>query len=262
VAGSVQRLVSPRRAGGKYEVVPVGAVGEIILDDNRQVSAGFQREGVAGESPKDVSYVVHRKEDLAMARIELRADGFNAYTASDVETGIDIDQASNMAGFYDSSTVINLTSDDTGTLSYDSTDFSFTQSLITATAVPSLPELPAFDNTTTFTLTTDFLEVAVTAGDMVADHLLLSGSDDAVTIAADGDTDHVAVTADGDNLISPSDHAFEQSPLTITVAPDADVCGAFGCTATNNLARVANVKPHPRILCPSCREAFLARHKD
>jgi proliferating cell nuclear antigen len=147
--------------------------------------------------------------NVAMAHIELTADGFTAYTATGGETGIDLEQASNMAGFYDNSTAITLTSDETGTLSYDGTDFSFTQGLITATSVPSLPELPELDDTTTCTVTTSFLEEAVTAGDMVADHLTLSGSDDAVTIAADGDTDHVAVTADGDDLIAAPGQTFE-----------------------------------------------------
>lgn len=48
----------------------------------------------------------------------------------------------------------------------------------------------------------------------------------------------------------------------ITAAPDAAVCGATGCTTTDHLAKVSNVKPHPRILCPNCRENFLARHTD
>jgi len=50
--------------GGEYEIVAAGAFGEIILDDDREVSAGFQRDGVAGESPNDVPHVVHREQDL------------------------------------------------------------------------------------------------------------------------------------------------------------------------------------------------------
>jgi hypothetical protein len=46
---------------------------------------------------------------------------------------------------------------------------SFSQGLITSTALPSLPDLPPFDYTITFTVTTDFLIHAVIAGDMVAD---------------------------------------------------------------------------------------------
>jgi hypothetical protein len=61
----------------------------------------------------------------------------------------------------------------------------------------------------------------------------------------------------------PSSTATEDEPSpTITAAPDADACGRVGCTTTDNLARIANIKPHPRTLCPPCRETFLARHAD
>jgi proliferating cell nuclear antigen len=147
--------------------------------------------------------------NIAMVRVELTADGFDAFRASSVETGVDLAQASDMAVCNDWTTSIDLTIDDTGTLRYKGADLSFSQGRITSTALPSLPDLPAFDDTTTFTVTTDFLTHAVTAGNMVAADLILSGAPDAVTITADGDTDHVVVTANEDELIAAPGHAFE-----------------------------------------------------
>lgn len=52
-------LVEP---GGEHEFVSAGAVGEITLEDDREVSAGFQCDGVGGVSANDLSHIVNRKE--------------------------------------------------------------------------------------------------------------------------------------------------------------------------------------------------------
>jgi hypothetical protein len=50
------------------------------------------------------------------------------------------------------------------------------------------------------------------------------------------------------------------STPTIEPKPDAAICGANGCTANENLAKVCNVLETPRVLCPSCLDRFLAKH--
>lgn len=54
-------LVEP---GGEHEFVSAGVFGEITLEDDREVSAGFQCDGVGGEFANDFSHVVNRGEDV------------------------------------------------------------------------------------------------------------------------------------------------------------------------------------------------------
>lgn len=56
-----------------------------------------------------------------------------------------------------------------------------------------------------------------------------------------------------------TDEDLEETP-SIEPAPDADVCGSLGCTTSEGLVEVRNVKDNPRIVCESCRRALLSDH--
>ena len=61
---------------------------------------------------------------------------------------------------------------------------------------------------------------------------------------------------------SPAGDADLETAPEITPAPDAVVCGGTSCRNGDKLAKVKNVTPNPRVLCPDCREEFLEKHSN
>ena len=147
--------------------------------------------------------------NVAMARVELSAEGFESFTSGTFETGINLNQASDIAGFYDSGNIVTLSIEDVGTLDYDDGTLDFGQGLITPDAVAQLPETPTPDGTTTFTLTTEFLRRAVKAANMVSDHLTLVGTDDSVIVKAQGASDSAEVETNDEELATAPSEQFE-----------------------------------------------------
>ena len=147
--------------------------------------------------------------NVAMARVELSAEGFDSFTSETFETGINLNRASDIARFYDSSSIVNLSIEEVGTLDYDDGTLDFGQGLITPDAVAQIPETPDTDGTTALTLTTEFLQRAVKAANMVSDHLTLVGTGDSVIIKAQGDSDSVEVETNEDELVTAPGQQFE-----------------------------------------------------
>jgi hypothetical protein len=84
----------------------------------------------------------------------------------------------------------------------------FSQGLIDSDAIRATPSVPDIDDSTTFSVDTEFLSRAVDATDMVADHIQLAGTDGDIVASADGDTDAVEVATRDEELHSPPADEF------------------------------------------------------
>lgn len=179
-----------------------------VLNTFLEIPTGLLDEARLIAGPDEVTLVKPDPANVAFARVSLDHDAFETFHSTEFETGLNLNQASEMAGFYDRTDTIQLDVEDASTLTYGGDDLSFNQGLLAPETIQDVPDLPEFDDTTTFTITTEFIEDAIKAADMVSDHLRLTRDADSVTIEADGDTDEVAVDATDDDLITNPDSEF------------------------------------------------------
>lgn len=135
---------------------------------------------------------------VGMVELDLGADAFEAYDADEAAMGVDLERLGNVVGMGDSDQSVRLALDaETRTLHVRVGELSYTLALIDPDAIRSPPDNIDFADQFTATVAADGAAFtrAVTAADMVSDHLELGIDEDAghLYARADGDTDTVSV---------------------------------------------------------------------
>ena len=159
-------------------------------------------------SADEVTLTCPDPANVALAEVTLSRDAFDQLIADDAEFGINLDQATEISGFYERNSSLSLEITDSGKLTYDDGVMEFSQGLINSDAMRATPPVPDIDDSTTFSVDTAFLSRAVDATDMVADHIQFTATDGDVVATADGDTDAVEVASRDDELHAPPADEF------------------------------------------------------
>jgi proliferating cell nuclear antigen len=143
--------------------------------------------------------------NVAMADIELGAGAFESYEASGGVIGVDLTRFEDIIGMADSGQLVQLTLDqETRKLHISLDGLEYTLALIDPDTIRQEPDIPELDLTASLSLEGRDLDRAITAADMISDHIEFGvDADDEIFYArAEGDTDDVTVELDRDDLLS------------------------------------------------------------
>lgn len=142
--------------------------------------------------------------NVAMASIELGAEAFESYDASGGVIGVNLDRLEDILGMADAGQLVHLElNQETRKLHVELDGLSYTLALIDPDSIRQEPEIPSLDLTADLVLEGRELNRAVTAADMVSDHIELGvDPDEEIFFArAEGDTDDVSIELGRDVLI-------------------------------------------------------------
>jgi proliferating cell nuclear antigen len=142
--------------------------------------------------------------NVGMVDCSLSAAAFESYEADGGLIGVNLVRLKDIAGMADSDQLIHLELDEgTRKLHISIDGLEYTLALIDPESIREEPDLPDLDLSATIVIEGRDIDRAVTAADMVSDHIEL-GVDDAEElfyVKAEGDTDDVHLELDTDDLI-------------------------------------------------------------
>jgi len=142
--------------------------------------------------------------NVGMVDLVLSAEAFESYEADGGLIGVDLSRLEDIAGMADSGQLIQLELDEeTRKLQIQIDGLEYTLALIDPDSIREEADLPALDLPATIVIEGADIDRAVTAADMVSDHIAL-GVDEAAEefyVEAEGDTDDVHLALDADDLI-------------------------------------------------------------
>jgi proliferating cell nuclear antigen len=143
--------------------------------------------------------------NVGMVDLTLDAEAFESYEADGGLIGVNLVRLQDIAGMADSDQLIHLELDEETRKLHISIDgLEYTLALIDPDSIREEPDLPDLDLPATVVVEGRDIDRAVTAADMVSDHIELGveESDEAFYVKAEGDTDDVHLELDAEDLIS------------------------------------------------------------
>ena len=142
--------------------------------------------------------------NVGMVDLSLDAEAFESYEADGGLIGVNLVRLQDIAGMADSDQLVHLELDEETRKLHISIDgLEYTLALIDPESIREEPDLPDLDLAATIVIEGRDIDRAVTAADMVSDHIELgvNESDEVFYVKAQGDTDDVHLELDADDLI-------------------------------------------------------------
>lgn len=142
--------------------------------------------------------------NVGMVDLTLSADAFESYEADGGVIGVDLSRLQDIAGMAGNDDLVHLELDEETRKLHISIDgLEYTLALIDPDSVRQEPDIPDLDLPANIVLEGRDIDRAVTAADMVSDHIALGVDEDAEQfyVDAEGDTDDVHFELDKDDLI-------------------------------------------------------------
>ncbi|PSP88390.1 DNA polymerase sliding clamp [Halobacteriales archaeon QS_4_66_20] len=142
--------------------------------------------------------------NVGMVDLSLDAEAFESYEADGGLIGVNLVRLQDIAGMADSDQLVHLELDEETRKLHISIDgLEYTLALIDPESIREEPDLPDLDLAATIVIEGRDIDRAVTAADMVSDHIELGvdETDEVFYVKAQGDTDDVHLELDADDLI-------------------------------------------------------------
>jgi len=142
--------------------------------------------------------------NVAMVDMTLDASACAHYDADGTTLGVNLVRLEDVLGMADSDDMVQLDlNDETRKLDIRIGGLEYTLALIDPDSIRQEPDIPELDLPATVVCEGGEISRALTAADLVSDHVAMSASPDGeLVIGAEGDTDDVDVTLDDDDLLS------------------------------------------------------------
>jgi proliferating cell nuclear antigen len=142
--------------------------------------------------------------NVGMVDLTLSADAFESYEADGGVIGVNLSRLQDIAGMASSDNLIHFELDEETRKLHISIDgLEYTLALIDPDSIRQEPDIPDLDLPANIVLEGRDIDRAVTAADMVSDHIALgvNEDDDQFYVDAEGDTDDVHFELDREDLI-------------------------------------------------------------
>jgi proliferating cell nuclear antigen len=142
--------------------------------------------------------------NVGMVDLTLSADAFESYEADGGVIGVNLSRLQDIAGMAGSDDLVHLELDEETRKLHISIDgLEYTLALIDPDSIRQEPDIPDLDLPANIVLEGRDIDRAVTAADMVSDHIALgvNEDDDQFYVDAEGDTDDVHFELDREDLI-------------------------------------------------------------
>jgi proliferating cell nuclear antigen len=142
--------------------------------------------------------------NVGMVDLTLDAEAFESYEADGGLIGVNLVRLQDIAGMADSGQLVELELDEETRKLHISIDgLEYTLALIDPESIREEPDLPDLDLSSTIVIEGRDIDRAVTAADMVSDHIELGvdEADEHFYVKAQGDTDDVHLELDTEDLI-------------------------------------------------------------
>jgi proliferating cell nuclear antigen len=142
--------------------------------------------------------------NVGMVDLSLAATAFESYEADGGLIGVNLSRLEDIAGMADAGQLVHLELDEeTRKLHIHIDGLEYTLALIDPDSIRQEPDIPDLDLPSEIVIEGRDIDRAVTAADMVSDHIALgvSESDGTFYIDAEGDTDDVHLELDAEDLI-------------------------------------------------------------
>ena len=142
--------------------------------------------------------------NVGMVDLSLDASAFESYEADGGLIGVNLVRLQDIAGMADSGQLVELELDEETRKLHISIDgLEYTLALIDPESIREEPDLPDLDLSSTIVIEGRDIDRAVTAADMVSDHIELgvNEADEVFYVEAEGDTDDVHLELDAEDLI-------------------------------------------------------------
>lgn len=143
--------------------------------------------------------------NVAMVTLDLQADAFNSFNASEGEIGLDLEKFMDILTMAGKDDIVSLSLDEnTHKLIIRIEGLSYTTSLLDPTTIRKEPKVPQLDLPAHIALPGSTLLRAIKAADKVGDYMWMkvNEQEQAFILEAEGDTDHVQLILKQDELIS------------------------------------------------------------
>ena len=143
--------------------------------------------------------------NVGMVDLSLDETAFESYQADGGLIGVNLTRLADIAGMADSDQLVHLNLDEETRKLHISIDgLEYTLALIDPESIREEPDLPDLDLPATVVIEGRDIDRAVTAADMVSDHIELGVDEDArlFYVSAAGDTDDVHLELDDDDLVN------------------------------------------------------------
>jgi len=152
--------------------------------------------------------------NVGMIDMSLSVDAFDSYQADGGVLGVNLERLLNVVGMAEDDDVVHLQLDgETRKLHIDIDGLSYTLALIDPESIREEPDIPDLDLPCMAAIKGRDISRAVTAADMVSDHVRLHSDGDAFYVSAEGDTDDVKQTLSADELMSVSEALADADSL-------------------------------------------------
>jgi proliferating cell nuclear antigen len=142
--------------------------------------------------------------NVGMVDLSLDAAAFESYEADGGLIGVNLSRLEDIVGMADSGQLVELELDEeTRKLHIQIDGLEYTLALIDPDSIRQEPDIPDLDLPAEVVIEGSDIDRAVTAADMVSDHIALGveEGDDAFYVQAEGDTDDVHLELDREDLI-------------------------------------------------------------
>lgn len=142
--------------------------------------------------------------NVGMVDFQLESAAFESYEADSGVIGVNLTRLGDIAGMTGTDDNVHFELDEsTRKLHIKFDGLSYTLALIDPDSIRQEPDIPDLDLSATVTLESAQFNRAMTAADMVSDHVSLrvDDTDDTFVVEAEGDTDDVSFELDRDDLI-------------------------------------------------------------
>ncbi len=142
--------------------------------------------------------------NVGMVDLALAADAFESYDADGGRIGVNLSRLEDIVGMADSGQLVQLDLDEeTRKLHIQIDGLEYTLALIDPDSIRQEPDIPDLDLPAIIVVEGRDIDRAVTAADMVSDHIALGVDEDEETfyVEAEGDTDDVELELNRDDLI-------------------------------------------------------------
>jgi proliferating cell nuclear antigen len=143
--------------------------------------------------------------NVGMVDLSLSADAFESYETDGGLIGVNLARLEDIAGMAGSGDLVNLELDEeTRKLHISMDGLEYTLALIDPDSIRQEPDLPDLDLSAEVVIEGRDIDRAVTAADMVSDHIALGvdATDELFYVDAEGDTDDVHLELDTGDLIA------------------------------------------------------------
>lgn len=181
-----------------------------ILQDALDPVTALVNECKIRTNDMGVSITAVDPANVGMVDMGIHASAFASYNADGGVLGINLERLTEILGMADSDEMVDLELDEeTRKLNIEMGGLSFTMALIDPESIREEPDIPDLELPAEYVFEGQELSRAVSAADLVSDHIELTArSEDVIIISAIGDTDDVVVSIRDEDLSS-SHHASD-----------------------------------------------------